>query len=155
MINFVCLTGRITKDPELVLVNGNIPLVNFTLAVNRNFKNSSGIYETDFIRCVAWRQQAETLCKYITKGSLIGIEGNIRVSNYDNIENNQKQFVTKINCNSIHFLEFKKDNFKMNGKNEDHLMKHNLNNDELEINEKEKDQNYEEIKIEEDDGLAF
>ncbi|MFR0367909.1 single-stranded DNA-binding protein [Candidatus Phytoplasma palmae] len=153
MINFVCLTGRITKDPELVLVNGNIPLVNFTLAVNRNFKNSSGIYETDFIRCVAWRQQAETLSKYITKGSLIGIEGNIRVSNYDNVENNQKQFVTKINCNSIHFLEFKKDNLKMNEKNEDNLLKNNLNNHEFEINEKK--QNYEEIKIEEDDGLPF
>ncbi|WEK82590.1 MAG: single-stranded DNA-binding protein [Candidatus Phytoplasma pruni] len=75
MINKVILVGRITKDPEIYFVNGNIPLVRFILAVNRNFINKNGNSEADFISCVVWNKQAENLAKYVVKGSLIGVEG--------------------------------------------------------------------------------
>lgn len=111
MINKVILVGRITKDPELVFTNGDIPLVRFTLAVNRNFNSSTGTKETDFILCVAWRRQAENLAKYISKGSLLGVEGSIRVNSYDD-ESGQKKFITQVSCDFVQFLESKKDNQK-------------------------------------------
>ncbi|WEK82777.1 MAG: single-stranded DNA-binding protein [Candidatus Phytoplasma pruni] len=107
MINKVVLVGRITKDPELRFVNGDIPLVRFNLAVNRSFTNSEGVRETDFIRCVVWNKQAENLAKYITKGALIGIEGKIKTSVFDN-GTDKKQFTTEIQCDSIQFLESRK-----------------------------------------------
>ncbi|WP_017193355.1 single-stranded DNA-binding protein [Vaccinium witches'-broom phytoplasma] len=107
MINRVVLVGRITKDPELRFINGDIPLVRFNLAVNRTFTNSEGIRETDFIRCVVWNKQAENLAKYINKGALIGIEGKIKTSVFDN-GTDKKQFTTEIQCDSIHFLDSRK-----------------------------------------------
>ncbi len=107
MINRAVLVGRITKDPELRFVNGDIPLVRFNLAVNRTFTNSEGVRETDFIRCVVWNKQAENLAKYITKGALIGVEGKIRTSVFDN-GTDKKQFTTEIQCDSIQFLESRK-----------------------------------------------
>ncbi|MDV3167908.1 MAG: single-stranded DNA-binding protein [Candidatus Phytoplasma stylosanthis] len=112
MINRVILVGRITKDPELRFINNDTPLVKFVLAVNRNYIGTSGQRETDFIRCSVWNKQAENLAKYISKGALLGIEGSIRVSTYES--NNQKQFLTEINCDSVQFLESKKNSNKVN-----------------------------------------
>ncbi|AYJ01262.1 single-stranded DNA-binding protein [Candidatus Phytoplasma ziziphi] len=108
MINKVILVGRITKDPELRFINGDVPLVRFILAVNRNFNNKSGEREADFINCTVWNKQAENLAKYITKGSMLGVEGSIRINVSEN--NNQKQFFTEVRCDSIQFLEPKKNN---------------------------------------------
>ncbi|XXP77551.1 MAG: single-stranded DNA-binding protein [Lettuce witches'-broom phytoplasma] len=109
MINKVILVGRITKDPELNFINGNIPLVRFILAVNRNFTNNEGDKEADFIRCTVWNKQAENLFKFVTKGSLIGVEGRIKV-NVINKNQEETKFITEIQCQSIQYLEFKKDN---------------------------------------------
>ncbi|MEC4558677.1 MAG: single-stranded DNA-binding protein ['Conium maculatum' witches'-broom phytoplasma] len=108
MINKVILVGRITKVPELNFINGNIPLVRFILAVNRNFVNDKGDKEADFIRCTVWNKQAENLFKFVTKGALIGVEGRIKVNSFDN-GTEKKQFITEIQCQSIQYLEFKKE----------------------------------------------
>ncbi|WP_323847581.1 MAG: single-stranded DNA-binding protein [Phytoplasma sp.] len=110
MINKVILVGRITKDPELNFINGDIPLVKFVLAVNRKFTNKAGIKETDFINCSVWNKNAENLAKFVVKGSLLGIEGSIRISSYEN--NNQKKFWTEIYCDNVQFLDSKKNNLK-------------------------------------------
>ncbi|MFP7699531.1 MAG: single-stranded DNA-binding protein [Candidatus Phytoplasma pyri] len=137
MINKVILVGRITKDPELRYVNLDIPTVRFSLAVSRNFINKEGNRETDFISCVVWRKQAENLTKYITKGALLGIEGNIRTSNYD-APDGTKRYVTEVYCDSIQFLEPKKfNNFS----------------DNLEINNNKK--NIDDYNNEDDDNLPF
>ncbi|MDV3166834.1 MAG: single-stranded DNA-binding protein [Vigna little leaf phytoplasma] len=155
MINKVILVGRITKDPELSFANnGDIPLVRFTLAVNRNFSNSTGVRETDFILCVAWRRQAENLAKYITKGSLLGVEGSIRVSSYNN-ESGQKQFSTQVSCDSVQFLESKKDNQKFN---ENHSFNENNFSNENNINDLKNKNNLKDASIniiEDDDELPF
>jgi single-strand DNA-binding protein len=121
MINRVILVGRITKDPELRFVNNDIPLVRFNLAINRNFTNNEGIRETDFIRCVVWNKQAENLAKFITKGALIGIEGKIRTSVFEN-NTDKKQFITEIQCDSIQFLDSRKNKEH----NENNFSKNNL-----------------------------
>lgn len=142
MINKVILVGRITKDPELVFTSGDIPLVRFTLAVNRNFNNSNGTRETDFILCVTWRRQAENLAKYISKGSLLGVEGSIRVNSYDD-ESGQKKFITQVSCDFVHFLESKKDNQKFENEDFSNNYSKNKNKEEISSN------------IIEDDELPF
>ncbi|WAN63050.1 Single-stranded DNA-binding protein [Candidatus Phytoplasma rubi] len=126
MINKVILVGRITKDPELRFINGDVPLVRFVLAVNRNFNNKSGERETDFISCTVWNKQAENLVKYITKGSMLGIEGSIRINISEN--NNQKQYFTEVKCDSIQFLEPKKNNSNFQ-KEDNYNQKNNENQD--------------------------
>ncbi len=100
MINKVILVGRITKDPELNFINGNIPLVRFILAVNRNFINDKGDKEADFIRCTVWNKQAENLFKFVTKGILIGVEGRIKV-NTINKDQEEKNLLQKCNANQF------------------------------------------------------
>jgi single-strand DNA-binding protein len=103
-MNRVILVGRLTKDPELRHTNNDIPVVQFTIAVNRTYQSKSGEKQADFINCVAWRQQAENLARYMRKGSMIGVEGQIQTRSYDDA-NGMRKFVTEVLAESIHFLE--------------------------------------------------
>ena len=103
-MNRVILVGRLTKDPEIRYTNSNIPVAQFTLAVNRRFAGQNGERQADFINCVVWRQQAENLGKFIKKGGLIGVEGQIQTRTYDE-PNGQRRYITEVVCDSISFLE--------------------------------------------------
>lgn len=105
MINNVVLVGRLTKDPELKQTSSGIYFSNFTLAVNRSFKNDNGETEADFINCIVWRNQAENLCKYMKKGSQIGVEGRIQTRSYETEDG--MRYITEVVANSITFLESK------------------------------------------------
>ncbi|MBU1141253.1 MAG: single-stranded DNA-binding protein [Firmicutes bacterium] len=107
MINRVILVGRITKDPEVKSTQSNIPVVSFTLAVNRQFTDQSGERQADFIQCVVWRKQAENLARYVKKGALLGIEGRIQTRQYE--ADNGTRYVTEVVCDSVQFLESKGD----------------------------------------------
>ncbi len=107
MINNVTLVGRITKEPELRYTPQNQAVGTFGLAVNRQFKNSNGEREADFINCVIWRQQAENLAKFAKKGSLIGITGRIQTRNYEN-QQGQKVYVTEVVADTFQMLESNK-----------------------------------------------
>lgn len=107
MINSVVLVGRLTKDPELRKTSNGTSFLNFTLAVNRRFKNQqTGQTETDWINCVAWRQVADTMAQYLHKGSQIGVEGRIQTRNYEN-QQGQRVYVTEVLCENFTFLESK------------------------------------------------
>lgn len=108
MINNVVLVGRLTRDPELKMTQSNIPVVNFTLAVNRSYTDQSGERQADFINCVVWRRQAENLARYMRQGSLIGVEGNIQTRNYQD-NDGRTIYVTEVLANSIQFLESRGD----------------------------------------------
>jgi single-strand DNA-binding protein len=105
MMNRVILVGRITKDPEMKSTQSNIPVVSFTLAVNRQFADQSGERQADFVQCVVWRKQAENLAKFVKKGALLGVEGRIQTRNYE--AENGTRYVTEVVCDSIQFLENK------------------------------------------------
>lgn len=107
MINNVTLTGRITKDLEKKETGKGTSVVNFSLAVDRRFKNSSGNREADFIGIQAWGLTADLLCKYCGKGSLIGIEGRIQTRNYENNQG-QRVYVTEVVAENVTFLDSKK-----------------------------------------------
>ena len=77
-MNNVVLVGRLTKDPELRYVGEkNNALTNFSLAVDRGYKNSQGESKVDFINIEIWGRQAEIFCTYMAKGKMVGIEGKI------------------------------------------------------------------------------
>lgn len=105
MINRTILVGRITKDPELKSTQSNIPVVSFTLAVNRQFADQAGERQADFIQCVVWRKQAENLARFVKKGALLGVEGRIQTSSYET--ENGTRYVTEVVCDSVQFLERK------------------------------------------------
>jgi single-strand DNA-binding protein len=105
-MNKVFLIGRLTKDPELRYTPSNVATTTFSLAVNRNFTNQNGVREADFINIVMWRKQAETAKKYLSKGSLIAVEGRIQTRNYDGTDG-KKVYVTEVVADNFEFLESK------------------------------------------------
>ena len=104
-MNKVCLIGRITRDPELRYTSSNVPTVRFTLAVNRTFQNQNGEREADFINIVAWRNQAENVKKYVSKGSLVAVEGRIQTGSYE--KDGQRIYTTDVVADNVQFLESK------------------------------------------------
>lgn len=103
MMNSVNLVGRITKELELRYTPSGVANVNFTIAVNRSFTNQQGEREADFINVVAWRTQAENLCNFQGKGSLIGVTGRIQTRNYE-AQDGRKVYVTEVVAENIAFL---------------------------------------------------
>lgn len=108
MMNRVILVGRITKDPELKKTAQDIAVVNFTLAVNRNYTDQQGEKQADFISCVVWRKPAENVAKFVTKGMLLGVEGRIQTRQFES-ETGMK-YITEVLCDSVQFLENKSSN---------------------------------------------
>ena len=104
MINNVTLVGRLTKDAELKYTPANQAVSQFTLAVNRTFKNANGERETDFINCVIWRQAAENLANWAKKGALLGVTGRIQTRNYENAQG-QRVYVTEVVAENFQMLE--------------------------------------------------
>jgi single-strand DNA-binding protein len=104
LINNTTLVGRLTRNPELRYTGSGIAVLSFNLAVERNYTNSQGERETDFINCVAWRGTAETLSNFAVKGSLIGITGNIQTRNYENNEG-RTVYVTEVVVDNFQMLE--------------------------------------------------
>ncbi len=104
-MNKVVLIGRITRDPELRYTASNVPNVRFTLAVNRPFENQNGEREADFINVVVWRKQAENVKKYVSKGSLIAVEGRIQTGSYE--KDGQRIYTTDVVADNVQFLESK------------------------------------------------
>lgn len=108
-MNHVVLVGRLTKDPELKFTQGDgIPVINFTLAINRPYKNKNGENEADFLFIEAWNKQAENIAKYCMKGSLVGVEGSLRTDKVTYQE--QVRTVTKVRANQVTFLSSKSNN---------------------------------------------
>lgn len=104
-MNRVELIGRITRDPELRYTSSNIATTRFTLAVNRPFQSQNGEQGTDFINVVVWRKQAENVKKYVSKGSLVAVEGRIQTGSYE--KDGQRVYTTDVVADSVQFLETK------------------------------------------------
>ena len=104
MINNVTLIGHLTKDVELKYTPANQAVAQFTLAVNRTFKNANGERESDFINCVIWRKSAENFANWAKKGALIGITGRIQTRNYEN-QQGQRIYITEVIAENFQMLE--------------------------------------------------
>ncbi|MBF8029181.1 single-stranded DNA-binding protein [Staphylococcus capitis] len=109
MINRFIGVGRLTKDPEFRTTPNGVSVTTFTIAVNRTFTNAQGEREADFINCVTFRKQADNVNKFLTKGSLAGVEGRVQTRSYENNEG-RRIFVTEVVCDSVQFLDTKNNN---------------------------------------------
>lgn len=108
-MNTVNLVGRLTRDPELKQTTNGKSYTQFTVAVQRQFKNkTTGEYDADFISCKAWNSTAEFITKYFSKGKQIGIVGSIEAGKYD--KDGQTIFTTDVNVNNVEFIGSKNDN---------------------------------------------
>lgn len=107
-MNKVILIGRLTSDPELRYTTSNIAVVEFRIAVDRPFKNASGEKTTDFFRCKAWRQTAEFVNQYVTKGRLVAAEGRIENNEFTG-QDGVKKYFTDIVCDRVEPLDSNRD----------------------------------------------
>lgn len=105
-MNRVMLIGRLTAKPELRYTGSNIPYARFSVAINRTFSNSQGQRETDFINVIIWRKQAENVCNFLDKGSLVSIEGRLQSNSYDDKDGN-KRYSLDVVADNVQFLESK------------------------------------------------
>ena len=106
MINHVVVVGRLTRKPELKFTSTGTKYTQFSVATQRNFKNTSGEYEADFINCLMWRNAAENFVKFTDKGSLVGIEGRIQTRSYD--KDGKTVYITEVLAEGFSLLETKK-----------------------------------------------
>ncbi len=105
-MNRVMLIGRLTAKPELRYTSSNVPYARFSLAVNRTFNNQNGERETDFINIIIWRKQAENVCNFLDKGSLVSVEGRIQTGSFNDKDGN-KRYTMDVVADNVQFLESK------------------------------------------------
>lgn len=102
MLNRITIMGRLTRDPELRYTQSQTPVASFTLAVDRDF----GDKQTDFIDCVAWRNTAEFVSKYFTKGMMAIADGSLQLRDWTD-NNGNKHRNAEVIVSSIYFGEKK------------------------------------------------
>lgn len=104
MLNRTVLVGRMVADADLRYTPNGVAVANFTIAVNRPFKNQSGDNEADFINVVVWKKSAENTANFTKKGSQVGIDGRLQTRNYED-KDGKRVYVTEVVADSVQFLE--------------------------------------------------
>ena len=110
MLNHIVLMGRLTRDPELRRTGSGIAVASFSLAVDRDFGSSAnnGEKETDFIDIVAWRNTAEFVSKYFTKGRMAVVSGRLQIRNWTDKEGNKRRSAEVV-ADNVYFGDSKRD----------------------------------------------
>ena len=103
MLNQVVLVGRIVKTPELRVTESGKKTTTVTLAVPRNYKNSEGEYETDYLDCTLWTNVAENTTEYCQTGDMVGVKGRIQSRTIVN-DDGSKRRKTEIVAEKVTFL---------------------------------------------------
>jgi single-strand DNA-binding protein len=109
MLNRAILMGRLVSDPELRNTPSGVAVVQFRLAVDRDYTPKGHEKQTDFINCVAWRNTAEFVSKYFPKGSMIAIEGSLQSRGYTDKEGKSRT-VFEVVADKVHFCGSKQNN---------------------------------------------
>lgn len=123
MLNKVIIIGRLTDSPELRYTPNGNAVCNFTLAVQRNFKNKQEEYDADFIDITIWRKQAENCANYLDKGQMAAVEGRWQQRSYET-DNGNKRYVDEVVANNVQFISSKQQNKEDNqqkNKNEEDI----------------------------------
>ena len=108
MLNHITIMGRLTRDPELRRTDSGIAVTSFTVAVDRDRAPEGQDKETDFLDCVAWRNTAEFVDKYFSKGRMIVVSGRLQIRPWTDKEGNKRK-ATEIVADSCYFGDSKKD----------------------------------------------
>ena len=108
MLNKIILMGRLTRDPELRRTQSGTAVTSFSLAVDRDFKSQGGDKETDFIDIVAWRNTAEFVSKYFTKGRLAVVEGRLQIRDWTDRDGGKRRSAEVI-AENVYFGDSKRE----------------------------------------------
>ena len=109
-VNYCCIAGNLTRDPELRYTPQGVAVADFTVAVGRKWTDKASgekKEKTAFIACTAWKKTAELAGEYLKKGSPVLVEGELDQENWDDSETGKKRSKTKVTVNKVHFLERK------------------------------------------------
>lgn len=109
MLNHITIMGRLTRDPELRMTQSQTQVASFTLAVDRDFGGrDGGERQTDFIDCVAWRQTAEFVSKYFTKGRMAVVSGRLQSRKWEDRDGN-KRTSWEVVVDNVYFGDSRRD----------------------------------------------
>ncbi|MGN0979385.1 MAG: single-stranded DNA-binding protein [Candidatus Avoscillospira sp.] len=110
MLNHIVLMGRLTRDPELRRTSSGVAVASFSLAVDRDFggNRETGEKETDFIDIVAWRNTAEFVSKYFTKGRMAVVSGRLQIRNWNDKDGNKRRSAEVV-ADNIYFGDSRRD----------------------------------------------
>lgn len=108
MLNHIVLMGRLTRDPELRHTGTGTAVASFALAVDRDFKSQNGETSVDFIDVVAWRNTAEFVSKYFTKGRMAVVSGRLQIRNWTDKEGNKRRSAEVV-ADNVYFGDSKRD----------------------------------------------
>lgn len=115
MLNKIFLMGRMTKNPELRRTPSGTAVASFTLAVDRDFKDkATGEKSTDFIDCVAWRQTAEFVSRYFSKGRMSVVEGRLQIRDWTDKDGGKRRSA-EVLVDNIYFGDSKREDNKSGG----------------------------------------
>ena len=108
MLNHIVLMGRLTRDPELRRTGSGVAVESFTLAVDRDYAVQGAEKETDFVDIVAWRNTAEFVSKYFTKGRMAVVSGRLQIRNWQDKEGNKRRSAEVV-ADNVYFGDSKRD----------------------------------------------
>lgn len=109
MLNHITLMGRMVRDPELRKTGSGISVVSFTVACDRDFSSKESTEkEADFIDCTAWRNTADFVSKYFTKGRMIVVDGRLQIRKWQDKDGNNR-YSAEVVANSCYFGDSKRD----------------------------------------------
>lgn len=107
MLNHIVIMGRLTRDPEIRQSNAGSDIANFSVAVDRDFKDKqTGERGTDFIDCVAFGKTAGFVSRYITKGRMVCVSGRLQIRNWIDKDGNKRRSA-EISADNIYFADSK------------------------------------------------
>ena len=114
MLNQIVLMGRLTRDPELRRTGSGVAVASFTLAVDRDFAAQGAEKETDFVDIVAWRNTAEFVSRFFTKGRMAVVTGRLQIRNWTDKEGNKRRSAEVV-ADNVYFGDSKRDAAGDNG----------------------------------------
>lgn len=109
-LNRISLTGRLTREPELRYTNEEVPVCNFTIAVERNYKNKSGKRDVDFIAIVVWRKLAEVCAENLGTGRRVAVDGSLQINRSE--KEDRVYYNPEVVADDVIFLDWPKDSQK-------------------------------------------
>ena len=128
MLNKIIIMGRLTRDPELRRTGSGTAVTSFSLACDRDFKSQSGDKETDFIDVVAWKNTAEFVSKYFSKGRMAVVEGRLQIRDWTDKAGN-KRTTAEVVADNVYFADSKRSESNDNQKENFNALSGRLSDD--------------------------
>ena len=120
--------GRLTRDPELRRTGSGTAVTSFSLACDRDFKSQSGDKETDFIEVVAWKNTAEFVSKYFSKGRMAVVEGRLQIRGWTD-KAGSKRTTAEVVAGNVYFADSKRSESNENQKENFNALSGRLSDD--------------------------